>query len=61
MKMQLELVYAVFTTERWFSERVPSVGGSAMHMKWPGGIGREAGIGKNRNRKELSVFRACPR
>ena len=42
------------------SRRVSSVGGSAMHMKWPDGIGREAGIGRTRNRKELSVFRACP-
>ena len=28
------------------SDRVTSVGGSAMHMKWPDGIGREAGIGR---------------
>ena len=28
---------------------VPSVGGSAMHMKWPDGIGREAGIGRTRS------------
>ena len=26
--------------------RVPSVGGSAMHMRMPDGIGREAGIGR---------------
>jgi len=37
-----------------------SVGGSAMHMKWPDDIGREAGIGRTRNWKELNVFRACP-
>ena len=42
------------------SGRVSSVGESAMHMKWPDGIGREAGIGRTRNGKELSVFRACP-
>ena len=40
--------------------RVPSVRGSAMHMKWPDGIGREAGIGRTQNREELTVFRACP-
>merc|ERR1711995_80087 len=42
------------------SGRVSSVGGSAMHMKWPDGIGREAGIGRTLNREELTVFRACP-
>ena len=42
------------------SRRVSSVGGSAMHMKRPDGIGREAGSGRTRNRKELNVFRACP-
>ena len=36
------------------------VGESAMHMKCPDDIGREAGIGRTRNRKELNVFRACP-
>ena len=41
-------------------DRVPCVGGSSMHMKWPDGIGREAGIGRTRNGKELSVFRARP-
>ena len=40
--------------------RASSVGGSAMHMKWPDGIGREAGIGRTRDRKELTLFRACP-
>ena len=40
--------------------RVSSVGGSAMHMKWPDGIGREAGIGRTRSGKELNIFRACP-
>ena len=33
---------------------VTSVGGSAMHMKIPDDIGREAGIGRTQNRKELS-------
>ena len=42
------------------SGRVSSVDGSAMHMKWPDGIGREAGIGRTRRGQELSVFRACP-
>ena len=42
------------------SRRVSFVGESAMHMKWPDSIGREAGIGKTRNWKDLSVFRACP-
>ena len=42
------------------SGRVTSVGGSAMHMKWPDPIGREAGIGRTQNGNELSVFRACP-
>ena len=37
-----------------------SVGGSAMHMKCPDDIGREAGIGGTQNGKELNVFRACP-
>ena len=37
-----------------------SVGGSAMHMKFPEDIGREAGIGGTRNGKELNVFWACP-
>ena len=36
------------------SGRVTSVGGSAMHMKIPDDIGREAGIGRTQNRKELS-------
>ena len=43
-----------------FRGRVPSVGGSAMHMKWPDGIGRDAGLGPTRSWKELSNFRACP-
>ena len=42
------------------SGRVSSVDGSAMHMKWPDGIGREAGIGRTRRGQELRVFRACP-
>ena len=41
------------------SGRLSSVAGSAMHMKLPDDIGREAGIGRTRNRKELNVFRAC--
>ena len=44
----------------WHAGRASSVGGSAMHMKWPDDIGREAGIGRTRNWKELSIFRACP-
>ena len=40
--------------------RVSAVGGGAMNMKWPDGIGWEAGIGRTRNGKELNVFRACP-
>ena len=39
---------------------VSSVDGSAKHMKRPDDIGREAGIGRTRDRKELNVFRACP-
>ena len=42
------------------SRRASSVVGSAMHMKWPDGIGREAGIGRTQNWKELTIFRACP-
>ena len=42
------------------SSLVSSAGGGAMHMKCPDDIGREAGIGRTRNRNELSVFRACP-
>ena len=42
------------------SGRICSVGGRAMHMEWPDGIGREAGNGKTRHVKELSLFRACP-
>ncbi len=33
---------------------VTSVGGSAMHMKFPDDIGWEARIGRTQNRKELS-------
>ena len=42
------------------SGRVSSVGGSAMHMKCPDDVGREAGIGRTQNWKELTIFRACP-
>ena len=42
------------------SGRVSFVGESAMHMKWPDGIGREAGIGRTRSGEELTLFRACP-
>ena len=42
------------------SRRATSVVGSAMHMKWPDDIGREAGIGRTQNWKELTIFRACP-
>ena len=31
-----------------------------MHMKIPDGIGREAGIGRTQNRKELKIVRAYP-
>ena len=37
-----------------------SIGEGAMHMKCPDDIGREAGIGGTRNRKEPNVFRAYP-
>ena len=36
------------------SGRVTSVSGSAMHMKIPDDIGREAGIGRIHNRKDPS-------
>ena len=36
------------------SGRVTSVGGSAMHMKIPDDIWREAGIGRTQDRNELS-------
>ena len=39
---------------------VSSVGGSAMHMERPDDVGREAGIGRTRERKEPTIFRACP-
>ena len=39
---------------------VASVGGSAMHVKRPDDVGREAGIGKTRSGDELNIFRACP-
>ena len=39
---------------------VASVGGSAKHVKRPDDVGREAGIGTSRSRKELNKFRACP-
>ena len=39
---------------------VSSVGGSAMHMERPDDVGREAGIGRTRDRKEPTIFRACP-
>ena len=42
------------------SPGIYSVGEGAVHMKCPDDIGREAGIGRTRNRNELSVFRACP-
>ena len=42
------------------SGRICSVGGRAVHMKWPDGIGREAGSGQTRHVIELSLFRACP-
>ena len=40
------------------SHRASGVGGSAMHMKCPDDIGREAGIGRTQDWKELKVFRA---
>ena len=42
------------------SRRASSVVGSAMHMKWPDDIGREAGIGRTQNWKALNIFQACP-
>ena len=42
------------------SHRASGVGGSAMHMKCPDDIGREAGIGRTQDWKELKLFRACP-
>ena len=39
---------------------VASVGGSAMHVKRPDDVGREAGIGRTRSGDELKTFRACP-
>ena len=39
---------------------IPSVGGGAMHMKWPDGIGLEAGNGRTQDREELTIVRACP-
>ena len=39
---------------------ISTVGGSAMHMERPDDVGREAGIGRTRNRKGLTIFRACP-
>ena len=41
------------------SHRASSVGGSTMHMKCPDDIGREAGIGRTQNWKELKLFWAC--
>ena len=35
--------------------------GIAMHMDWLGGMGRETGIGKNRDWHELNEFRARTR
>ena len=37
-----------------------SIGGSAMHVKRPDDVGREAGIGRTRRGQELTLFRACP-
>ena len=42
------------------SHRASSVGGSTMHMKCPDDVGREAGIGRTQDWKELKLFRACP-
>ena len=39
---------------------VASVGGSAKHVKRPDDVGREAGIGRTRDRKEPTIFRVCP-
>ena len=39
---------------------VSSVGGSAMHMERPDDVGWEAGIGRTLDRKEPTIFRACP-
>ena len=53
------------TSECWrlhpsFRWRTSSVGGSAMHMKRPDDVGREAGSGPTPNWKELTMFRVCP-
>ena len=37
-----------------------SIGGSAMHVKRPDDVGREAGSGTTQNWYEPNVFRACP-
>ena len=41
------------------SHHASSVGGSAMHMKCPDDVGREAAIGRTQDWKELKLFRAC--
>ena len=43
-----------------FRSGIFSVGGSAVHMKCPDDVGREAGIGTTLDWEELKVFRACP-
>ena len=53
------------TSECWrlhpsFRWRTSSVGGSAMHMKRPDDVGREAGSGTTQDWNGPNVFRACP-
>ena len=43
----------------WTSDRISSVGGSAMHMKCPDDIGRVAGIGDTPGWRELTNGRGA--
>ena len=42
------------------TRKASSIGGSAMHVKKPDDVGREAGIGRTQSGDELTLFRACP-